>query len=63
MLDSGSGPEYAVPGDLMLPADTPLSHFFKEASARTWHRLAASGDAQRSAVVAYRREFESLGWI
>jgi glycosyltransferase involved in cell wall biosynthesis len=64
MLDSGSGPEYAVPGDLVLPADTPISQFLKEVGARTWQRLAASaGDQRTNALTAYRREFASLGWI
>jgi glycosyltransferase involved in cell wall biosynthesis len=64
MLDSGSGPEYAVPGDLVLPADTPISQFFKEVGARTWQRPATSAGGQRAnALTAYRREFASLGWI
>jgi glycosyltransferase involved in cell wall biosynthesis len=64
LLDSGSAPEYAVPGDLVLPADAPLSQFLKEASVRSWQRVPASADDQRTAVVtAYRREFESLGWM
>jgi glycosyltransferase involved in cell wall biosynthesis len=64
MTDSGSGPEYAVPGDLVLPADIPLSRFIKEASTNNWQRLPALADDQRMSVLnAYRREFESLGWI
>lgn len=64
LLDAGSAPEYAVPGDLLLPADAPLSQFLKEASVRSWERVPISADDQRTGVVAaYRREFESLGWI
>jgi glycosyltransferase involved in cell wall biosynthesis len=64
LLDSGSAPEYAVPGDLVLPADTPLSQFLTEASSSSWQRVPTSADDQRMAVVtAYRREFELLGWI
>lgn len=64
LLDSGSAPEYAVPTDLLLPADAPLSQLLKEASVRSWDRVPVSADDQRTAVVAaYRREFESLGWI
>jgi hypothetical protein len=64
MLDSGSGPEYAVPEDLVLPADTPISQFVKEAGARAWQRLPVSPSGQRTNVLAaYRREFASLGWI
>jgi glycosyltransferase involved in cell wall biosynthesis len=64
MTDSGSGPEYAVPGDLVLPADMPLSQFIKEVSVNNWQRLPASADAQRRIVLdAYRREFKALGWI
>jgi glycosyltransferase involved in cell wall biosynthesis len=64
LLDSGSAPEYAVPGDLLLPADAPLLQFLKEASIRSWDRVPVSADDQRRGVVAaYRREFESLGWI
>jgi glycosyltransferase involved in cell wall biosynthesis len=64
MLNSGSGPEYAKPGDLVLPADTSLSQFFKEVSVRTWRRLPASTHGQRTnALAAYRREFGALGWI
>ena len=63
LADSGSGPEYAVPGDLILPADTPLSQFIKEAGAHGWRRLPASIDDQRTTILgAYRREFRSLGW-
>jgi glycosyltransferase involved in cell wall biosynthesis len=64
LADSGSGPEYAVPGDLVLPADTPLSQFIKESSTHSWHRLPASADDQRTTILAaYRREFQSLGWM
>jgi hypothetical protein len=64
LADSGSGPEYAVPGDLILPADMPLSQFIKESSAHGWHRLTASADDQRATIVAvYRREFQLLGWM
>jgi glycosyltransferase involved in cell wall biosynthesis len=64
LLDSGSAPEYAVPGDLVLPADVPLSQFLKEASIRSWQRVPVSADDQGTSVAAaYRREFESLGWI
>jgi glycosyltransferase involved in cell wall biosynthesis len=64
MLDSGSGPEYAVPEDLVLPADTSISQFVKEAGARAWQRLPVSPSGQRTNVLAaYRREFASLGWI
>jgi glycosyltransferase involved in cell wall biosynthesis len=64
LLDSGSAPEYAVPGDLLLPADTPLSQLLKEASVRSWERVRLSANDQRTNVVAaYRREFASLGWI
>jgi glycosyltransferase involved in cell wall biosynthesis len=64
LADSGSGPEYAVPGDLIIPADTPLSQFIKESGAHSWHRLPASADDQRRRVLAaYRTEFELLGWI
>jgi glycosyltransferase involved in cell wall biosynthesis len=64
LLDVGSAPEYVVPGDLLLPADVPLSQFFKEASVRSWQRVPFLADDQRSDVVtAYRKEFESLGWI
>jgi glycosyltransferase involved in cell wall biosynthesis len=64
MLDSGSGPEYAVPEDLVLPADTPISQFFKEVGARAWRRFPASAGGQRTnALAAYRGEFASLGWM
>jgi glycosyltransferase involved in cell wall biosynthesis len=64
LLDSGSAPEYAVPKDLLLPVDAPLSQFLKEASVRSWERVSVSADDQRTGLVAaYRREFESLGWI
>lgn len=64
MADSGSGPEYALPGDLVLPADMPLSQFIKESSAKNWQRIPAAADDQRKQVLAaYRREFELLGWI
>jgi hypothetical protein len=64
MMNIGSAPEYAVPGDLIVPADVPLSQFFKEASVMDWQRVPALADAQRvEALTAYRREFESLGWI
>jgi glycosyltransferase involved in cell wall biosynthesis len=63
LADAGSGPEYAVPGDLILPADTPLSQFIKEAGTHGWRRLPASVDDQRTTILAaYRREFQSLGW-
>ena len=63
MMDTGSAPEYAVAGDLVLPADTPLPQFLKEASTMSWQRLPALADKQRTAVLtAYRREFELLGW-
>lgn len=63
MMDSGSAPEYAVAGDLVLPADTPLPQFLKEASTMGWQRLPPLADEQRAAVLtAYRREFALLGW-
>jgi glycosyltransferase involved in cell wall biosynthesis len=63
MMDSGSAPEYAVAGDLVVPADTPLPQFLKEASTMSWQRLPALADKQRAAVLtAYRTEFELLGW-
>lgn len=63
LLDSGSAPEYAVPADLVLPADAPLSQLLKEASVRRWERVPTSADDQRARLLAaYRREFESLGW-
>jgi glycosyltransferase involved in cell wall biosynthesis len=64
MMNSGAAPEYAVLGDLIIPEDAPLSQFFKEASVTRWRRLPALADAQRvEALAAYRKEFESLGWI
>jgi glycosyltransferase involved in cell wall biosynthesis len=64
LLDSGSASEYAVPRDLLISADIPLSQFVKEASVRSWDRVPVSADDQRTGLVAaYRREFESLGWI
>ncbi|HET6754579.1 MAG TPA: hypothetical protein VFH23_11590 [Jiangellaceae bacterium] len=64
LLDAGSAPEYAAPGDLLLPVDTPLSQFLIEASVRSWERVPIAADHQRKDVLAaYRREFESLGWI
>jgi len=63
MMDSGSAPEYAVPGDLVVSADEPLAQFLKEASTISWERLPPLADTQRlKALTAYRREFESLGW-
>jgi glycosyltransferase involved in cell wall biosynthesis len=64
MMNCGSAPEYAVPGDLIVPADAPISQFFKEASAISWQRIPALTDVQREeALTAYRREFALLGWI
>ena len=64
MMNAGSAPEYAVPADLVIPADAPLSQFLKEASTRQWQRLQDLTGVQRSdALAAYRAEFERLGWM
>lgn len=64
MLDTGSAPEYALPGDLVAPVTTPVADLVGQAATRPWPRTVASlDDAVAGVVAAYRREFAALGWL
>lgn len=63
MLDVGSPPEYRLPGDLVMSADTPISTLIAEAAQRRWDRVSDSPEAQADRMLtAYTREFAALGW-
>jgi glycosyltransferase involved in cell wall biosynthesis len=63
MLGAGSAPEYRLPGDLVMPAETPVSHLVAEAAGRRWGRVADTPQAQVGRLLdAYWREFDALGW-
>ena len=63
MLAAGSAPEYRLPGDLLLPAETPVPELVVEAARRAWARVADTPDAQVGRMLdAYSGEFEALGW-
>ena len=64
MFDTGSAPEYALPGDLVAPVTTSVADLVGQAAARSWRRAATSlDDAVAGVVAAYRREFAALGWL
>jgi glycosyltransferase involved in cell wall biosynthesis len=63
MLAAGSAPEYRLPGDLLVPAETPVPQLVVEAARRRWERVADTPEAQVDRMLnAYLREFDALGW-
>lgn len=63
MLDAGSAPEYRLPGDLMMPAGTPVADLVVEAARRQWGRVDDTPEAQVDRMLSgYMRELDALGW-
>jgi glycosyltransferase involved in cell wall biosynthesis len=63
MLGAGSAPEYRLPGDMVMPADTAVAELLAEAARQEWGRIDDSPDKQVDRMVrAYVREFGALGW-
>jgi glycosyltransferase involved in cell wall biosynthesis len=63
MLDAGSAPEYRLPGDLVMPADTAVVELLAVAARWEWGRVDDTPERQVDRMVrAYVSEFEALGW-